>query len=213
MENFITFFDWDNTLFPSTYEESLVKDNYVIDVHIEKNNDVHIDIPNEFNSLENSIKKLVGEAKRYGKVYLLTNGSIEWINYCFTTYLKNLDKNELFDDIISARDLYSNEFRSIKMWKFMSLASFLEKNHVRDILFISDMPYDFESFEAVKMCYESVNFKYIKFSEMMSIQEIVDTHNKLKDNLFMMIFMTDTCLFRLLKSFWYIFSLFRKSYF
>ena len=113
--NNLFIFDWDNTLFPTTF---LAKEE-IIDNNLPEE---YIEI---FSILEKSIIKIFNLAIDKGDVYIITNSSIGWVEFSIDKYLPNLTKFLDKIHIISSRneyeDLYPGEPTIWKINAFLNL--------------------------------------------------------------------------------------------
>ena len=99
------FFDWDDTLFPTTFYEK------------NKNNIKYF--KHKFEALENSIICLFKKSLQFADVYIMSNASFKWINLCINKYCPRIKPFLIFiKDIISARDRYSASLpNDSSLWK------------------------------------------------------------------------------------------------
>lgn len=124
--NTITIFDWDDTLFPTTFIMQKMK-NSLFSLNFSK-------IENEkVRELEKKINTILTQALDKGIVFIVTNSEEGWVENCVRIYYPDLIP--LLDNvnIISARALYGKEFPYNKeMWKmrtFIELPKYLKIDH------------------------------------------------------------------------------------
>lgn len=132
--------DWDDTLFPTSW--------------CKRNN---IDLYNQYDverykiyfiELDNTLEKLLYKLNQYGKIYIVTNASLNWIKQCLNmlpyTFDFIKDKNI---KILSARDLYSHKYMNIMEWKkntFQNVInSIIEYDKCTNIISLGDADYEY----------------------------------------------------------------------
>lgn len=76
-------FDWDDTLFPTNY---LYKKNYLYAKY--KQNKI---INYKIKILENTIIKLLGIIIKKGELFIISNSSDGWIDYCTKLFMPTLN--------------------------------------------------------------------------------------------------------------------------
>lgn len=159
-------FDFDDTLFPTTFYG---KHNCAI------NKDRYSGV---FQNIEKSINNLFDACDK-ADIYVLSNGSSEWINNCIDLYCPTIRYR--IKDIISARDKYENKFPdNIVMWKTYALIDIISSTKMTDVIFVSDLIIDFESVDLVKKCYNSINIITVKFIEQPEYWQLIKQHIDLK---------------------------------
>lgn len=156
----IIVFDWDDTLFPTTFVNNNI-DNFIETI---LSYDIYL-----YNFLKNiyNIKY---------KIIIITNASLSWINFC----LNILPKSKLIIDklkIISARDLlevkeHSDEWKNIIYKKLVPL--FQQFN---SIINIGDSIYEHNALKYVSDCIQSPIYS-IKFKEAPNVSDIISELNK-----------------------------------
>jgi len=154
--NTITIFDWDDTLYPTTY----IMHN-------------HINI-NYFTELDSNLRKLLEKILSYGKVIIITNATVPWVKYC----LKQLPRtNELINariQIISARQLLT----SISNWKtntFIKVINQITSTNIKNnIISIGDADYEYNALVNLNAQLKKPNIlKSIKLKSAPSPQLII----------------------------------------
>lgn len=143
-QNTVILLDWDDTLMCTTFF-SLKKDPLS-----EKEK-------NYIEYLGQKVTLFLTECKKFGKVIILTNSTMVWVNSSSEKLLK-INKEILKDIlIISARDKYSKIAKSKSEWKKLALAElFQEKKNYAEILnllCVSDSYEDIRLFKSFKRTY------------------------------------------------------------
>ena len=167
--NSIFIFDWDDTLFPTSF---LMKEGIV-----DKNN-LSKELINNFGILEKNIINIINFALSKGDVYIITNSSIAWFKYSFDKYFSNLKNIFNKINIISARDKYGHIYPGeFKIWKenaFLSLRKKININLVTNIICFGDSLIELE---AVKLLANKLNesfIKRIKFKKNPGIEDLIN---------------------------------------
>lgn len=167
--NNIFIFDWDDTLFCTTvlcpygyYDE----DKEISDSIIEK-----------IERLGKKVKKILIKAIEKGDTYIITNSELKWVEYSCKIFFPNVF--ELFKDIkiISARDLYSEQFpNNYKIWK-IKVYNDITNNYSLDlptnIIAFGDSSYDIEATYNLKLKFPKGLIKFIKFREFPLISDLI----------------------------------------
>lgn len=136
----IIIFDWDDTLFPTTW---VVKNNINLADDNVKNKFIVY-----FSKLDMLLYKIFSECMKYGTIFIVTNASFRWA-MTSSNILPNTQK--LFDKyikVISARDIYQEQYPTeISMWKkltFQDLVSkYFNKFPFQQIISIGDADHEF----------------------------------------------------------------------
>lgn len=135
-------FDWDDTLFPTTW---LVQKN--IDL-------VDKDMQNKyivmFSRLDNLLHRILISFSNRGQIVIVTNASIKWIDVALDMLpnTKQIIKNKI--PVISARDHYQNKYpNKMDIWKqlmFQNITVNYFKSHkLQNIISIGDAEYEFNA--------------------------------------------------------------------
>lgn len=154
-------FDWDDTLFPSSYYND--KRNYATFIK-------------SVNLLETSIISILNKSQLCKNVYIMTNASMIWLNYCLDNYMPKLKLYlRIIAGIISSRDMYSQKYpNDIVLWKTLSMIDLLKENpRITSIIFISDLVIDFQSLHKIKYIMPNINTKTYKFIEQPTMCQII----------------------------------------
>lgn len=121
-------YDWDNTLYPSTY----------IAENILNNNEQQ-----KITQIEKIIIDLLNQSLKHGLVYIITNADRSWVDQCILKYYPDLPKKVQPINIISARESYQRITSDSILWKVYSfqhyLAFFSQDNSIdKNIICIGD---------------------------------------------------------------------------
>ncbi len=119
-------FDFDDTLFPTSF---LAASGYTHHKH----SDLPDDLQQEMSNVEQASIKLLLEARKYGKVKIVSNGGMDWISEAceeFTPCLWNVIKG-LSIEVISARDRYEGKSEDLSEWKRKVFSKLLRKMKCR----------------------------------------------------------------------------------
>ena len=170
--NSLFIFDWDDTLFPTSF---------LINEGIIDQDNLSEELKNNFNILEDIIINILNFALSKGDVYIITNSSIFWFKYTFYKYFTNLNNIINKINIISARDEYEDIYPGEnKIWKekaFLSLRKNININLVTNIICFGDSLIELE---AVKLLASKLNecfIKRIKFKENPEIEDLIKQLN------------------------------------
>ena len=173
--NSIFIFDWDDTLFPTTYliKEGIIKTNI---------NNLSEDIKVLLNTLEETCINILNLAINKGNVYIITNSSINWLNYSSDIYFPKLrtilDKIE----IISARDEYG--YMNPANWKqkaFLKVAKNINTKLINNIICLGDSMLELEAAKNLASKFEDSCLKTIKFKENPEIEDLIRQLNLIED--------------------------------
>lgn len=176
--NSIFIFDWDDTLFPTTFLINEELTNLEID-------ELSEEIKYIFSSLEEAVINILNLAISKGNVYIITNSSINWFNYSSNKYYPNL-KNILDKiKIISARDEYGymNPVDN-KQWKikaFVNLTNDINTNLITNIICYGDSMIELEAAKILASNFNDSCLKTIKFKENPEIEDLIWQLNLIED--------------------------------
>lgn len=146
----IIFFDWDDTLFPST-------------AFLEKD-------PCDLNKISENICKILELYSEYGQVYILTNASKNWINDCLTKYMPNLEK---YNNIFICARYYSDKYDDPMLWKYYSLVDFFDGiNEYINIIAFGDSHVERQAFRMLESKYYNILVKNVKYLDLPTVEEI-----------------------------------------
>lgn len=160
MDESIIIFDWDDTLFPSSY--------------IQENN-IKLDNMNDFIYLDELIESILIHIHKFGKIIIITNGSLKWILFCLNILpkTKNFIKNHVV--IISARDRYSHSY-DVDYWKRLSFQDALKKYYnkkIKNIISIGDAEYELNALANLHSLDPKLILKSIKLIRSPSYDDLI----------------------------------------
>jgi hypothetical protein len=164
--------DWDDTLFPTSW---INKNN--IEFLSEQNRTV---LYNKFfYKIDNNLHHLLTKMIKCGKVYIITNALLNWIDMSVNILPKTSKLlNSKIIKIVSARGEYSHYTNNMTEWKKLAfkreLQLLLENNKINNIISVGDAEYEYM---ALINLYENNKQKYrllksIKFKRNPNINEI-----------------------------------------
>lgn len=171
--------DWDDTLFPTSWISN--NNINVKDSSIRNNNRI------TFSELDNILYKFLMKCISLGRVLIITNASIGWIN--ITMDLLPNSKNIIVRNIkvMSARDHYG-DYMNINQWKHNAFEKeiidyFDNKYHIHNILSIGDAHYEYEALVKIyhmdKIVPEKRILKTVKFLSVPTYHSLIDQINVL----------------------------------
>ena len=169
--NSLFIFDWDNTLFPTTF---LTKEE-IIDSNLPEE---YIEI---FSMLEKSIIKIINLAINKGDVYIITNSSIGWVEFSIHKYFPNLKKylNKIY--IISARNeyevVYPNEPKIWKINAFLNLKKTIDISLPTNIICFGDSIVELNAGKHLASKINNSFIKTLKFQEIPEPEDIIKQLN------------------------------------
>ena len=170
--NSLFIFDWDDTLFPTSF---LVNEDIINEENISE------EIKKLFFKLEEIVVNILNFAIYKGDVYIITNSSFSWFNFSSDKYLPNL-KNVLKKiKIISSRDEYESIYPGEnKIWKekaFLNLRNKINNCLVTNIICFGDSFIELESGKILSSKLNESFYKAIKFKENPSIEDLIKQLN------------------------------------
>lgn len=143
-KNTIIIFDWDDTIFPTSW---VVKNK--IDLNDESVKNKYIVF---FSQLDNLLYDLIIKALECGKIYIVTNAMVKWIHIS-ADIIPNTKKLILNNtEILSAREIYGKTMPGDMFgWKRLIFIDIIKKyykdkeNEFQNIISIGDADYEFEA--------------------------------------------------------------------
>jgi hypothetical protein len=165
--NSIFIFDWDDTLFPTSFlmKEGIIKTDV---------NNLSEEIKILLTILEKACINILNLAINRGNVYIITNSSINWINYSSKIYFPKL--KTILDKIIiiSARDEYGymNPFN----WKqkaFLKVTKDINTRMINNIICLGDSMLELEAAKNLASKFNGPCLKTIKFKENPGIEDLI----------------------------------------
>ena len=135
-------FDWDDTLFPTTW---LVQNN--IDLADKDVQNKYIIL---FSRLDNLLHRLLLVFSNKGQIVIVTNATLKWIDIALSMLpnTKQIIKNKI--PVISARDHYQDKYpEKMEIWKklmFKNITINYFKSHkLQNIISIGDAEHEFNA--------------------------------------------------------------------
>ena len=162
--NSIIIFDWDDTLFCTSY---ITPDFNIRKI---KSNDIE-----GLKSLENVVLKILMYYKDKGDVFIITNSSPDWLNYSAKTFFPQV--YDILKDlrVISAREEFELKFpEDSRQWKiktFMKLRN-LYQDKLTNILCFGDNEIEHESAFILGQKFKEAYVKTIKFKKAPLLNEL-----------------------------------------
>ena len=176
--NNLSIFDWDDTLFPTSF---LVQEDIINDENLPEE---YIDI---ISILEEAIIKVINFALNKGDVYIITNSSIGWVEFSTNKYYPNLKKYLDKIHIISARNEYENAYPGeVRLWKdktFLSLKNKINLNIPTNIICFGDSIVELEAGKNLASKINNSFIKTIKFKERPEPQYMIKEINLINNRL------------------------------
>ena len=176
--NSLFIFDWDDTLFPTSF---LVSENIIDKKTLPE------ELYKNFNILENIIINILNFSLNKGDVYIITNSSMSWFKYSFDNYFPNIKQLLKKINIISARDEYENIYPGQgKLWKekaFLNLRKYINTNLVTNIICLGDSVIELEASKILGSKLNQSFVKKIKFKENPGIEDLIKQLNLIGDKI------------------------------
>jgi hypothetical protein len=165
----LVIFDWDDTLFPTTFLTYVGFEKVQTEAKIQ----------NLLNKIDKLVSKLLLKAIKFGKTCIVTNASHNWVetssqNYLPMTY-EVLRRNDI--SVISARAKYEKQFpNEPKRWKqeaFVELRANLNGEMLANIICIGDSTLELEAAQHFCSALSQAILKTIKFKQAPRIEELL----------------------------------------
>ena len=154
----IIIFDWDDTLFPTT--------------HLNKNKFID---QKTLRTIDLAVYSLLSRALLNGKVFLITNASLEWVND--STQKLPLIRSLLRSSVglISARDNYSWYANDINVWKQLAFDDLIKAQwNVRKVVSIGDDKYEYLALRRLGSNSNRLTLKSVKTTFRPTIWKLID---------------------------------------
>ena len=169
--NNLSIFDWDDTLFPTSF---LVQEDIINDENLPEE---YMDI---ISVLDKAIVNVINFAINKGDVYIITNSSIGWVEFSTKKYYPNLKKYLDKIHIISARNEYENAYPGeVKLWKDKTFLNLKDKINLKiptNIICFGD---SIVELEAGKKLASKINNSFIKTIKLKEKPDPADIINQL----------------------------------
>jgi hypothetical protein len=171
--NSIIIFDWDDTLFCTSYLEN--KYNISVNENIKINENEKLNLL----KLEEKVFKILHLAINSGDTYIVTNSSEGWVNYVTNIFYPLVYKfliNSNKIKIISARKLYENEYpNNQSIWKlatFINISKLYNKNILTNIMCFGDSNLEIEAINRISPLFKESYIKAIMFMQNPNILQL-----------------------------------------
>ena len=162
--NSLIIFDWDDTLFPTSF---LAKNGYFSEnIYLAEKEDK---IQKKLEKLEKSVLQLINLSLSKGEVFIITNASEGWVEYTSSKYYPKF--YEILDKIkiISARgeweSLFPNNINEWKINSFSNLRRYFDSKLVTNIICLGDSMLEIEAGKFLANYFQEAFVKTIKFKE------------------------------------------------
>ena len=156
-------FDWDDTLFPSTWIKNLGK-GYDFEMTPK--------LKQKMDDFGKVVIRILTLAQTFGDVIIVTNAIDKWVEDPTTRYLNEASNIISTIPIISARNKFEHIFPTDYVtWKSLIFIDELDRNpHIQKLVSIGDSNFEKEAAKrSVLICDSKVECKTIKFIENPSI--------------------------------------------
>jgi hypothetical protein len=147
-------FDFDDTLFPSTWLIYYASGGKTIEVlsddKLELSTNLDVEIRHKLYEIETSILSLLNTSVNWGRVYILTAATYQWISYIMYNFLPRL-LPLIFDKIkvYSARERYPHShFSEYKILSTIDIIYTEYRGDVLEIIGLGDKMSDFDSIKS-----------------------------------------------------------------
>lgn len=151
INNTVIVLDWDDTLFPTSWVI-----NNKIDLTDPNNRIIYYKF---FNKLDNILYDLLSNMLTCGKVIIITNAMIKWIELSSSVLSKTQDLLKKIK-VVSARENY-NKITSIKNWKKNTFSDEID-DHFTNIISMGDAYYEYHAIINLYKKQEFHDTKYFK---------------------------------------------------
>ena len=167
--NSIIIFDWDDTLFPTSF----LTPGGIFNEDIKLS---EVD-KNKLLILEQCTFTLLNEAIKKGNVYIITNAGKGWVEYSANKFYPSI-KNFLSEiEIISARGeyekMYPGNSRQWKIQAFLTLLKYVDIKLVTNIICIGDSLFEMEAGRILASKFTKAFIKTVKFKEVPKLDELI----------------------------------------
>ena len=171
--NNIFIFDWDDTLFCTTYLYPCgYLDNNILSLLTNKE---------KIQNLEALVKQLLTLAVEKSDTYIITNSEPGWVEYSCKRFFPNTFSLLNKIKIISARGLYENKYpNDFFTWKnkaFNDIIQNYEKKLPTNIICLGDSKYEIKAANDISAKFPNGYLKTIKFRENPKINQLINQLN------------------------------------
>lgn len=140
----IIIFDWDDTLFPTTWMLS----SKVNPMRGNGSNTLLLDgiNTNLMNDLDDIVYSILKNSLKYGQVIIVTNAMPEWVHMSSNSLPKTKKIISKHIQIISARNKYQHKFpEDPYKWKEMTFANIINSTNSNNIISFGDADYEYKA--------------------------------------------------------------------
>ena len=168
--NTIFIFDWDDTLFFTTHINPSENNTFFYESQREKK---------FMNRIEYYVLEILNKALSKGEVFIITNSGDGWVHACTKFYYPNLLPLLKKINIISARDLYQDQYPNdpttwkIKAFNGLKSRFNFEKCIVSNIICIGDNNCEIIAAQKLGEEFDNCLVKTIKFREKPNLKELI----------------------------------------
>ena len=164
--NSIIIFDWDDTLFCSTY--------YIKKKCFES---ISGAIQSKINKLEQCVHQVLSMAIQYGDTYIITNANQNWVDFSAAKYYPSIVPLLQKIKVLSARSLFEKKFpNDNRMWKlsaFAEVGKLYEENKVTNLICLDDSDLEIEAGNKLSAMFVETFLKTVKFREEPKPEHII----------------------------------------
>lgn len=166
--NTIFIFDWDDTLFPTTF---------IAPRGVYNGNTILLEIYKEqFLQLEQLVHSILSKALAKGVVYIVTNSSAGWVEYSTERYYPSIVHMLKHVNIISARGEYEHMYPKDPFnWKYLTFKRIMNRFNeqmLMNLIVIGDSCIEIEAGEKVSKLIDECYIKTIKLKCSPTLREI-----------------------------------------
>jgi hypothetical protein len=173
-------FDWDDTLFPTTWAE---QQGFLLD-----GSDVSTAELAKLQAIEDCTIRILRAAKQKGRVVIVTNAMKGWVEHCCTQFMP-LVIAELRDiSVVSARSMYEHCDGPTE-WKCLAFAREVslfyasgDASQRRNVISLGDSLHERRALACVTQCVPNCWAKSVKFVERPSPEQLIEQHELVNDN-------------------------------
>ena len=164
--NSIIIFDWDDTLFCSSY--------YIKKKCFESISEA---IQSKINKLEQCVYQVLSMSIQYGDTYIITNANQNWVDFSAAKYYPSIVPLLLKIKVMSARSLFESKFpNDSRMWKlsaFAEVGKLYEENKVTNLICLGDSEIEIEAGNKLSAMFVETFLKTVKFREEPKPEHII----------------------------------------
>jgi len=173
-------FDWDDTLFPSTWLEQLGSQNCQI---VDLSGDEQV----QLQELGRCVERTLSLAMQHGRVVIVTNAAAGWVEHSCSKFLPALCPLLEKLDIISARSSYERFAPGFPVeWKRLAFGDVVDAAYEdcdadqwRNIISIGDAMFEHDALASVTKDMRHCLAKTVKFSERPALEHLIEEHHVL----------------------------------